>query len=862
MTYSPAGASAELAVRVIVLAAALAFGACSSGNDHNQSTGKALSDPPRVNVSLWPEVSQPVPPDAALEARITQIMSALSLADKVGQVIQADVTTVTPDDVHRFRLGSILTGGNSGPGGNDLAPAKDWLAAADAFYRASVDKSDGAPGIPVIWGTDAVHGQNNIIGATIFPHNIGLGAARNPELIRRIGEVTAREVRVTGQDWTFGPTLAVVRDDRWGRTYESYSEDPEIVRLYAAAMVTGLQGKVGTAEFLDPLHVIATAKHYLGDGGTTDGRDQGDNRSSEVELRDIHGAGYPAAIGAGVQSIMASYSSWHGAKMHGHEGLLTGVAKGRMHLDGFVVGDWNGHGQVPGCSNESCAQSINAGLDMFMAPDSWRKLYDNTLAQAKSGEIPAARLDDAVRRILRVKLRAGVFESGAPSSRPLAGQYELLGAADHRAVARQAVRESLVLLKNAGRLLPLKAKQRVLVAGDGADSISKQSGGWTITWQGAGISNALFPNGESIYAGIRAAVGAAGGVAELNVAGAHARRPDVAIVVFGENPYAEFQGDIPSVEYSPGDKRDLELLKRLRSEGIPVVALFLSGRPLWVNPEINAADAFVAAWLPGTEGGGIADVLVRKPDGSVNHDFKGKLSFSWPATPAQTSVNRGDGAKPLFAYDYGLTYADTGELAPLSEESAGETAAGSVDTRVYFTKGKPAKGWRLFAGEAGGVRADVSSGSHATGTSVLKVVPVDRTAQEDARLLTWSGAANASFGVDSTAGIDLQREANGQLSVGFDYQVDGAPSAAVELAIECGADCRGGVPIAWLFGAAPTGKWQHLKLPLSCFAAAGANMARVTAPFALSSAGKLAVRIADIRLEAGIDDASPCPAEE
>ena len=619
-----------------------------------------------VHPESWPSVPPSLKADPALEARIDRLMSTMSLEDKVGQVIQADTGSVTPADVHRFRLGSILSGGNSPPtGSNDLAPAPQWLAAADAYYLASVDTSDGAPGIPVLWGIDAVRGHNNIVGATLFPHNIGLGAARNPQLIRRIGEITAREIRVTGQDWTFAPTLAVARDDRWGRTYESYSEDPEIVRTYAAAMISGLQGQVDTPQFLDSVHVIATAKHFLGDGGTTDGRDQGDNRAGEAELRDLHGAGYPPAIAAGVQSVMASFSSWQGVKLHGDEGLLSGVLKGRMNFDGLLVGDWNAHGQVPGCSNVSCARSLNAGLDLFMAPDSWRELHAQTLAQARSGEIPATRLDDAVRRILRVKFRAGLFDETKPSMRPLAGRFELLGAPEHRAVARQAVRESLVLLKNSRKLLPLRANQRVLVAGDGADNISKQCGGWTLTWQGTGVSHAHFPNAESVYSGVRAAVTAAGGTAQLSVEGQYRERPDVAIVVFGENPYAEFEGDVPSVEYSPADKRDLELLRRLEAAGIPTVAVFLSGRPLWVNAEINASDAFVAAWLPGSEGGGFADVLFRKADGSIHHDFTGKLSFSWPATPTQTAVNRGDGQTPLFAYGYGLTYADAGDVAAL-----------------------------------------------------------------------------------------------------------------------------------------------------------------------------------------------------
>jgi beta-glucosidase len=651
------------------LAPALVLVGCNDSQSLPQAQGHAAAAPSTVDPANWPEVSAPLPADPSLEERITRIMSGMSLPDKVGQVIQADTSTVTPDDVRRYRLGSILSGGNSPPmpGADDLSPAARWLAAADAYYLASVDASGGGAGIPILWGVDAVHGHNNMVGATLFPHNIGLGATRNPQLIRRIGEITAQEVRVTGQDWTFAPTLAVARDDRWGRTYESYSEDPEIVRAYAAAMVSGLQGEAGTAEFLDARHVVATAKHFLGDGGTTDGRDQGDNASSEAQLRELHSAGYPPAIATGVQSIMVSFSSWQGTKLHGHDALLSGVLKARMGFDGLLVGDWNAHGQVPGCSNVSCARTLKAGLDMFMAPDSWRELHAQTLAQAQSGEIPAARLDDAVRRILRVKLRARLFESGKPSARPLAGRYDLLGAPEHRAVARQAVRESLVLLKNSGRVLPLRADRRILLAGDGADNISKQCGGWTLTWQGTGIGNAQLPHAESIYAGIRAAVAAAGGTTQLSADGSYTERPDAAIVVFGEDPYAEYEGDLPSVAYSPAKKRDLEVLRRLKGAGIPVVAVLLSGRPLWVNAETNASDAFVAAWLPGSEGGGIADVLLRRADGSINHDFKGKLSFSWPATAAQSAVNRGDGQTPLFAYGYGLTYADAGDVPSLPE---------------------------------------------------------------------------------------------------------------------------------------------------------------------------------------------------
>jgi beta-glucosidase len=540
------------------------------------------------------------------------------------------------------------------------------LKLADQMWDAAMDPSDGKRHIPMLWGTDAVHGHSNVVGATLFPHNIGLGAMRNPDLIRRIGEITALEVAVTGIDWTFAPTLAVVRDDRWGRAYEGYSEDPEIVRAYAGAMVEGLQGRAGTPSFLAPGKVLATAKHFVGDGGTFNGKDQGNNPSSPEQLRDIHGAGYPPAIAAGVQTVMASYSSVRGIKMHGDYELLTGALKGDMNFDGLLVGDWNGHGQVPGCTNTSCPQAINAGIDMFMAPDSWKGLFDSTLAQTNSGVIPMARIDDAVRRILRVKMRAGLFAKGKPSSRPFAGRYDLLGTAAHRNVAREAVRQSIVLLKNDRGLLPLRANARVLVAGDGAHNIPKQSGGWTLTWQGTETTNKDFPNAQSIYSGIRLAVRHGGGSATLSRSGNYKRKPDVAIVVFGENPYAEGEGDRATVEYSPASKKDLALIRRLKAAGIPVVSVFLSGRPLWVNPEINASDAFVAAFLPGSEGGGIADVLVRGRRGAVRHDFKGKLFFSWPRCPSQSPLNRGDpGYAPQFPYGYGLTYAGGGAGTPL-----------------------------------------------------------------------------------------------------------------------------------------------------------------------------------------------------
>lgn len=653
-----------------------------------QAEPPAAAEAGIIHPARWPQGQSGVARDSAIEADVARLLSRMSVEEKVGQTIQADIGYVTPDDVRRYHLGSILNGGNSGPHRDDRAPAADWLKAADAFFNASLPESPDRPRIPLIWGTDSMHGNSNIVGATIFPHNIGLGAARDPELVREIGRITAIETRVTGADWVFAPVVAVARDVRWGRTYESYSEDPDLVRADARALIEGLQGLPSDPDFLRGGRVIATAKHFIADGGTDKGKDQGDSLADEDELLALYAPPYEAAISAGVQSVMVSYSSWRGEKMHASKTLVGDVLKGRMGFDGIVVGDWNGYAQIPGCDYRSCPAVYEAGVDVVMAPDHWRSLYESTLAQVRSGEIPAARLDDAVSRILRVKLRAGIMDAGPPSSRPYAGQWEQLGSRDHRAVARRAVRESLVLLKNDGAVLPLDPKRRVLVAGSAADDLAAQCGGWTISWQGTGNSRADFPGGQTVFEAVRDQVAAAGGTATLSTDGTFETRPDVAIVVFGEAPYAEFSGDRDDLSF---ESSDLETMRGLRAQGIPVVAVLLSGRPLYVTPQINASDAFVAAWLPGAEGGGVADMLFRQADGSVAHDFRGTLSFSWPRAPDQAPLNAprpsdpaamGAAYRPLFAFGYGLDYAHPRDIGPLPEAGEDKTAALGANVRA------------------------------------------------------------------------------------------------------------------------------------------------------------------------------------
>lgn len=788
----------------------------------------ALADAPlpeaaTAHPDLWPKAHSVGLVDPATEAKITKMMAEMSVREKVGQMIQPSIAAMKPEELREYPVGSILGGGNDPPlSGNDRGPATDWIATAEAFRQVSIEKRPGHVPIPVIFGMDSVHGNSNVFGATIFPHNIGLGAMRDPALMEKIGQVTAAESAASGFDWAFGPTVTVPQDDRWGRAYEGYSERPEITREYSAAMVRGLQGAPGKSRIQNG-NVAASIKHFLADGGTHGGIDQGDAQVPEKDLIELHVPGYVSGIDAGAMTVMASFSSWNGVKNHGNRTLLTDVLKGRLGFEGFTVGDWNAHGQIPGCTNGNCAATFNAGLDMAMVPNDWKDLFNNTVRQVQDGTIPMARVDDAVRRILRVKFKLGLFDP----ARPYEHRTEL-GTAEHRAVARQAVSESLVLLKNNGALLPIRPGQKVLVTGTHADDIGMQTGGWTMSWQGTGNTNADFPGATSIWGGLKTAIEAAGGTATLSADGkVTGGKPDVAVVVFGETPYAEMVGDISTLEFQPGDKQALAQLKALKAQGIPVVSVFISGRALWVNPEINQSDAFVAAFLPGSEGEGLADVLVAKKDGMPNKDFRGKLSYSWPENAGQFLNNVGQpGYDPQFAYGYGLTYGDKVTVGPLSEVAGLDASLSNVS--VYYLPGKVLAPWKLATGGAVTVK-NVDGG----GT------------QEGARQLAFSGPGEVRIEGPT---VDLGRQSNAMLSLRIDYRIDaqGSGAGAVAPKLGMGETLLGG---AQVFTAAP-GQWASVKVSLSCFAKAGADMTKIARPFVLQGNAGQTIAISTVKLDA------------
>ena len=804
-----------------------------------------------VHPELWPARAHVASAQPDTEAFVNGLLERMSLEEKVAQMIQADVGSLTPEDLRTYKLGAVLAGGGAAPPAGVHAAARAWLELADSLYRAAMEPNTQthAP-IPILFGVDAVHGHAKIRGATIFPHNIGLGAAHDPELIEHIGHATAEEVATTGIDWTFAPTVAVARDVRWGRTYESYSDDPTLVASYAAAMVRGLQGERSHGTFMTPGHTLSSVKHFLADGGTLEGRDQGDSRVPEGVLIRVHAAGYPAAIDAGALIVMASFSGWQGVKMHANEELLTAVLKGRFGFTGFVVGDWNAHEEVPGCTKFSCPPAIRAGLDMFMAPDGWKQIYENTLAQVRAGELRQERIEDAVRRILRVKALAGLFTRPTPAQRPDAGHFERLGNEAHRALARAAVRESLVLLKNERGTLPLSPRAHVLVAGEGADQIGMQAGGWSVDWQGDHNHNGDFPGATSIFAGLRAALTAGGGTATLSPDGNFSTRPDAAIVVFGERPYAEYEGDRETLDFAAEDPRSLALLKSLHARGIPTISIFLSGRPLWVNPELNASDAFVAAWLPGSEGEGIADVVVRGQDDQPRFEFTGRLSFPWPSTAMPVTYDEQDHARgALFEREYGLSYAHGGAVPHLSEDAQIASDRGDADS--LFQSAHVTAPWSLFV-------ADRLAQVRATGTQQSSPDGAVRLELTDAQLqVSWSGRARGDFWIGGRP-VDLRAAARRGDVVQVRLRVEQPPAGTVLVGVRCAATSQaaetgcgiaGGAMLdaTHLLRSVTPGEWTALSVPLVCFADRD-GLSSVAAPFAVRTDAKLTLRFADIRV--------------
>lgn len=600
----------------------------------------------------------PMAEDGILGLSPESILERMSLRQKAAQLIQAEISYISPEDIRQYGIGSVLNGGGSYPGGLRDASVDEWRQYAERLREASLDTSGGAIGIPVVWGTDAVHGHNNVRGATIYPHNIGLGATRNVALAQEIGAATAEAVAATGIDWIFGPTVAQARDFRWGRSYESYSNDPDLVRDYAFSVIEGIQS----------LGLAATAKHFIGDGGTERGIDQGNTPVSDADLLAEHGSGYEGAIAADVLSVMATFNSVRGEKVHGSSRLLTDLLRQQLKFEGLLVSDWNGIAQVPDCDNASCPQAFIAGIDMSMTPADWRALLDNIVSEVQRGEIGENRIDEAVLRVLRFKERLGLLSPSYAVGRGVSA--DVVGSDKNRALARRAVRQSLVLLKNNASTLPLKPSQTIALVGSAADSIPHQAGGWSVTWQGTGTTNNDFPGGTSIRDALESATNLAGGSLHYIPTGdiPDDVSPEAIIVVLAEEPYAEGAGDLPDLNWPSSRSATLARVQSWREQGIPVTTILLSGRPLWINPEINQSDAMVAAWLPGTEAQGIADVILTESDGTTQFDFVGTLPFAWPGGAVNPQNSDLAVAANLFPRGYGLTYQDQTTIEALTED--------------------------------------------------------------------------------------------------------------------------------------------------------------------------------------------------
>ncbi|WP_246611974.1 glycoside hydrolase family 3 protein [Agarivorans aestuarii] len=845
----------------------------------------------------WPQINSAVLKDEAIEAEVVAILAQMTLEEKVGQMIQPNLLEVTPAEAKQYKLGSLLNGGGAWPNNNKHSTAQDWVNAADDYWKALEEAYEGRGfRIPFMWATDAVHGHNNVYRATVFPHNIGLGAANNPELIKRIGQATAEEVSVTGLDWTFAPTVASPRDYRWGRVYEGYSEDPEIIYSFAGKMVEGLQG--GSTGLKGQRNVISNVKHWVGDGGTLEGEDRGENHYSEEYLRNIHATGYFSGLDAGAQVVMSSFNSWHdeanydlnedsGAavynyKLHGSKYLLNDILKDRMGFDGLIVTDWNGQGELDGCTAANCPEAVNAGNDVFMVTSrsDWQAFYHNVISQVNNGTISMARIDDAVTRILRVKMRANLWEKPKPSMRELAGNDSILGSDAHRAIARQAVSESLVLLKNEEGILPLSNNKSYLVLGSAANSIQKQTGGWSLTWQGDGNTiGADFPGASTFLMAIREQVGTENVYTDASSA------PDdtIAIVVIGEDPYAEMFGDIKAnqtLEFASlksSYASDSSIVQTMKNAGREVVTIFYSGRPLYVNEEINNSNAFVAAWLPGTEAGGITDVLFAKSGA----DFKGRLSYSWPMKKCSTTINRHapniegyvtpameqdiEGEhKPLFPYGYGLAYlsSDTQGVEynlddlPLDERNLGcgvdepDTGVAAINLEIFGPSESGEFDPRI-AGEANNWTAfEVDRGS-VTSIDALTVTPINYLHQQDAVKLEFGNSlAEIFFETIDGGPSDQNAYLNADSTLQFDIQLLSAAPSSMRLRADCEYPCTGEVDISTALPSVRVegdAEWDTIKVPLSCLAENGTEFSLVDKVFLLQSADPVSLNLGNVR---------------
>jgi beta-glucosidase len=837
----------------------------------------------------WPKIGavKKIPQE---DISVLRILRQMTLEEKIAQMIQPEMQQLTPEEAGLYKFGSALNGAGVWPGRNKYTTAAEWARTVDAYWTAVEDAYCRRPfRIPFMWAVDAVHGNNNLFGATIFPHNIGLGAANDPELIERIGYATAKEIAASGMDWTFAPTVAVPRDLRWGRHCEGYSEDPEIVHAYAGRMVCGLQGDLQKRP--PESRIVACVKHWVGDGATCCGVDRGVARCSEEELINIHAMGYFAALNAGATVVMASFSSWenpknydhtpedgirYNYKLHGSRYLLTDILKNKLGFDGVVITDWDGHAEISKCTLGDARYAFNAGVDVLMveARRDWQSVYFTTIADVKAGRISAERIDDAVTRILRMKFRAGLWEKPRPLERGLVHNCWTVGCDEHRALARESVRKSLVLLKNRDGILPLSRNQKVLVTGSAADNLQKQMGGWSLSWQGTDTTLADFPHSITLAAAIVSVVGADNCCIDPQLEAVDPHDFAIAIVAIGEDSYAEMKGDIRpwrTLEYAalkPSYARDRDIIRELRLTGIKIVTIFFAGRPLYLNEEINLSDAFVAAWLPGSEGQGITDVLFRSQNDTIAYDFQGKLSFRWPANrrsfkcaSVPMNIKRrvderdlGDKSAPLFPYGYGLTYQNgylpamhINENVPLDiDHDLPSVTAATEALELLGPRSGTAYALRI-AGNGCWVGMAVSR-TEPMDVLLGRIEPVDYLGVKDAVAVYFNGRI-ASIHLQT---CDQQtQDLRGYLAAGalltFKVKILTPPQGPVLLACHDSYPSQGATDITNLLISAPIGEWTEIRVPLSELEQSGSEFHHINTPFMLYTESMVALQLGNIR---------------